>query len=360
MRNQNMDVIRGLAVLGLMYMNVYSFGLFELGYVSQINAPFSDQVIQWLNLVFIDGRFRTLFCLLFGAGLYLQWQYFSLIQPLKKRLKVLAICGLLHGFLLWAGDILFIYACAGWVVLNYLDAENDLLLKRSWQFIAMGSVISFIVTVIEPSVIVYRDTSDFIMRYEENRASIATMVLDNSIMFAIMLLAVPLITMWMAAGLMLLGVYSYKQKIFEKGITQSQFRKMILLTVLATAARIAVEFQLAGFMSDALKEPINWLAALAMAVLIIHSIIKINGRLNSVFSILQQVGRLAFTLYIMQTILLLLFFKVFYPEWVLTFNRIDYCMVVTVLVLLQVVFSVVYRHCFSQGPLEYCWRKLAR
>lgn len=361
MRNKNIDAARGIAVLGLMYMNVYFFGLFEFGYVPlQHNAPFSDDVIQWLNLVFIDGRFRSLFCLLFGAGLYIQWQRFRDLEPLKKRLKVLAVFGLLHGFLLWAGDILFIYACAGWLVLQYLDAADDLILKRAWQFLLLGSVVTIIAIGLEPSVSTFRDSNDYINSYEENHASLAAMLLNNGVMFLIMLLALPMITMWMAAGLMLLGIYSYRQKLFDHGLGQVQLKKVLILTLVATTIRIALEFKVAGFMSEPLKEPINWLAAYAMAVLIIHCIVKLAYKPRIVFNILQKVGRLAFTLYIMQTLLLLLIFKALYPEWVLTFNRIDYWVVVSVLALMQIVFSVLYSMLFSQGPLEYCWRKLAK
>lgn len=90
MRNHNMDIIRGVAVLGLMYMNAYFFGLFEFGYVPLTNPPLSDHIIQCFSLIFIDGRFRSLFCLLFGAGLYIQWQRWQSHEKLIKRLKILA------------------------------------------------------------------------------------------------------------------------------------------------------------------------------------------------------------------------------------------------------------------------------
>ena len=98
MRNYNMDFIRGVAVLGLVYMNAYAFGIFEYGYTPLTNPPVSDSIIYTLSSVFVDGRFRTLFSLLFGAGLFIQWQRYKSQVQIKSRLYWLILFGLAHGF----------------------------------------------------------------------------------------------------------------------------------------------------------------------------------------------------------------------------------------------------------------------
>jgi len=98
MRNYNMDFIRGIAVLCLVYMNGYAFGLMDYIYTPLATPPFSDAVIHTLSSIFIDGRFRTLFSLLFGAGLFIQWQRYKSTIPIKARLYWLIIFGLAHGF----------------------------------------------------------------------------------------------------------------------------------------------------------------------------------------------------------------------------------------------------------------------
>ena len=52
MRNINMDVLRGIAVLGLMFMNAYFFGVFEYGYVPSPQPPLSDNIIHTAALIF--------------------------------------------------------------------------------------------------------------------------------------------------------------------------------------------------------------------------------------------------------------------------------------------------------------------
>ena len=359
MRNHNMDIIRGLAVLGLMYMNAYSFGLFEFGYVALTDPPISDHIIQWLSLIFVDGRFRSLFCILFGVGLYIQWQRYQQIEQLKQRLKILAVFGLLHGFLLWAGDILLIYACAGWLVIKFLDASDELLLKRGWQFLLLGMGITVLITLADPHISHYRDSAEFIAIYNQQQGSAIDIVTNNSVMFLVMIVVIPLITLWMTAGLMLFGIYGYKNNLFTTGLPKLWQIRVLLIAILLSAIRISFEYQ-SSLLLSALKEPINWLAALFTALLMIHFVVTLKRKYGFYFKPLQCSGKLALTLYIMQTVSLLLLFKVFFAQWVLSFNRIEYWLLVSTLVAAQLAFSVIYLRYFKQGPLEYIWRKLSR
>lgn len=359
MRNKNMDVIRGIAVLGLMYMNVYFFGLFEFGYVAQPIPPFSDDVIHAVNLFFIDGRFRSMFCALFGAGLYIQWQRYQDIAVLKKRLKVLALFGLLHGFLLWAGDILFIYACAGWLTCKYLNADNTLIIKRAWQFLLIGALMSVVLMLMEPHTVINRTDSAFLQSYEQTFSSLGDILGTNAVMFIIMIIAVPLITLWMSAAVMLVGVYIYKLKIFDDGLPAATVGTVGCIAFLLSCLRVLLEYQHFQ-LAQVLKEPLNWLAALFTALLLIHIIVKAANKNNWIIIGFMRLGRMSLTAYISQTVCLFLLFKLFYPHWILSFNRLDYVCLVTVLALIQYFSCWLYSCYFKQGPLELVWRKLSR
>ena len=144
MRNYNMDFIRGVAVLGLVYMNAYAFGIFEYGYSSLTNPPVSDSIIHTLSSVFVDGRFRTLFSLLFGAGLYIQWQRYKSELQLKSRLSWLILFGLAHGFLALEDDTIFSYKCDNFY---NKDAEsgiiyNDTSIAIDWNASEKDFIIS--------------------------------------------------------------------------------------------------------------------------------------------------------------------------------------------------------------------------
>lgn len=353
-----MDVIRGVAVLGLMYMNAYFFGLFEYGYVPSEFPPVSDHILQLISLIFIDGRFRSLFSLLFGAALYIQWQRYQNLQILQKRLKTLAYFGVFHGFILWAGDILFIYACAGWLTCKYLNQDDKVIINRAVQFLVIGATVSFLLLLIEPSQIITRADIAFMQSYQDIYASWDTIMSANAIAFFIMIIAVPLITMWMSASLMLIGIYAYKKEVFVKGIPKPYFKLVSVAALSFTALRVILEYQ-SSHLAVALREPINLFAALFVALLFIHLVVKKWSEGNLFYASFQCMGRLALSVYIMQTLILFIFFKVLYPSWVLMFNRIDYFLLVTFIAIIQFMSCQLYVLFFRHGLLEVLWRKLS-
>ena len=121
-----LDFVRGIAILGILLLNIVGFAWPEIVYISPRapTAPVSS-VNDWTWLamfVLADGKFRGLFSLLFGASMVLfveraeaSGRDGAALQ--RRRLGWLALFGLAHFFLLWWGDILFLYAMCGFVAL---------------------------------------------------------------------------------------------------------------------------------------------------------------------------------------------------------------------------------------------------
>ena len=66
-----LDVLRGLALLGIAIANFPEFSLYSFLPVDAANAmPTAgiDRIVRYLQYVFIDGKFYTIFSLLFGIG----------------------------------------------------------------------------------------------------------------------------------------------------------------------------------------------------------------------------------------------------------------------------------------------------
>ena len=121
-----LDFVRGVAILGILLLNIVGFAWPEIVYVSPRapTAPVSTaDDWTWLTIfVLADGKFRGLFSLLFGASMVLfveraeaSGKDGAALQ--RRRLGWLALFGLAHFFLLWWGDILFLYASCGFVAL---------------------------------------------------------------------------------------------------------------------------------------------------------------------------------------------------------------------------------------------------
>ncbi len=143
----SLDLVRGVAVLGILFANITAFAHPSIAYFWPDALPDggtrTDHAIWLFQFLFVDGKMRGLFTLLFGAGMMLflervrarggmAWLQF-------RRLAWLLIFGLLHFLLLFHGDILVAYAVWGMVALFFarLAPVNQLILGL--MFYALGS-----------------------------------------------------------------------------------------------------------------------------------------------------------------------------------------------------------------------------
>ncbi|MBB5865317.1 DUF418 domain-containing protein [Xanthomonas sp. 3058] len=120
-----LDVLRGFALLGILLMNIEAFvGPLDLA-VTGVEPHWhgADRVADALIYIFVQGKFYTLFSLLFGMGFAVMAQRAEqagrpfLGMYLRRTLGLLAI-GLAHAVLLWSGDILVTYALLALLLLT--------------------------------------------------------------------------------------------------------------------------------------------------------------------------------------------------------------------------------------------------
>jgi uncharacterized membrane protein YeiB len=127
-RIQALDVVRGFALIGIFLMNVEFFNrpLSELGMGLPATATGLDWWAGWFIYSFVQGKFWTMFSLLFGMGFAVMLTRAeraerNFIRPYLRRIAALAAFGALHHIFIWGGDILFSYAVAavGLLLLMY-------------------------------------------------------------------------------------------------------------------------------------------------------------------------------------------------------------------------------------------------
>ena len=120
-RIQAIDVARGVAILGIFMVNMQIFAG-PFGVMMHPGPPegsgWADTLAYYFVLIFCAGKFYPLFSTLFGIGFMIQLERAqragrSFVPAYIRRLLFLCILGLIHGLLLWYGDILFIYSFAG-------------------------------------------------------------------------------------------------------------------------------------------------------------------------------------------------------------------------------------------------------
>jgi uncharacterized protein len=115
-----LDAVRGVAILGILLMNIHSMGAPIAGqrYPPMLGWTTSDQVVWWVKWVLAEGTMRGLLSLLFGAGFILmttgKGDGVRVADVYYRRNIWLVIFGIVHGYLLlWPGEILLLYGTAG-------------------------------------------------------------------------------------------------------------------------------------------------------------------------------------------------------------------------------------------------------
>lgn len=145
-RHITLDALRGFAVMGILWMNITTFGFPEMAYISPIiSTPGSpSDIAAWTtSFILFDGKMRAIFSLLFGASMMLVIERAaeggqSPAHVHYSRMFWLAIFGLCHFYLLWWGDILFLYAVSGAVVYVFRNWSGEKLIK--------GGVLAYIIS----------------------------------------------------------------------------------------------------------------------------------------------------------------------------------------------------------------------
>jgi uncharacterized protein len=133
-RIQALDVLRGVAVAGILFANVLVFfGLVFLppDRAAAMPTARADSVAQVLEHVFVDGKFYSVFSLLFGIGFGVQLVRggAAALPRFKRRLRILLAIGAIHAILIWAGDILMLYALLGFTLPWFARQSTRALLR---------------------------------------------------------------------------------------------------------------------------------------------------------------------------------------------------------------------------------------
>ncbi|MEO1039732.1 MAG: DUF418 domain-containing protein [Pseudomonadota bacterium] len=145
-RYESLDVLRGIAVLGILMVNVQAFTMAPFAYMN----PTAHMDITGANLdawlmthVFFEMKFITLFSALFGAGIILMVgeEPGASRKVHFSRMRWLLLIGLVHMFALWFGDILVTYAIAGMIVIYFRQMSVGKLLFWGGFWITLSGVL---------------------------------------------------------------------------------------------------------------------------------------------------------------------------------------------------------------------------
>lgn len=144
-----LDALRGFALLGIILANYPEFSLYTFQpeeVAAAMPTAGIDRVVRYLQYVLVDGKFYTLFSLLFGMG-------FSIIishaaqrgnggfRLFYRRMAVLLLIGFVHLMFIWSGDILMLYALMGMALPLFRNVSDRGLLRWAAAFVLLPVVV---------------------------------------------------------------------------------------------------------------------------------------------------------------------------------------------------------------------------
>jgi uncharacterized protein len=146
-RTLHLDIIRGLALFGILLVNMKSFvHPVSLNYVQHPQANLSiDRAVDWLVTFLFNSKFHVIYSVLFGAGFAMMMEKMqqkgqSFAPAFVRRMLALGLLGVLHAHLVWTGDILFTYSIAG-LLLVLLFKKTPAHRLRKWAVVHTGVLI---------------------------------------------------------------------------------------------------------------------------------------------------------------------------------------------------------------------------
>ena len=374
-RIDSLDLIRGIAIPSILIMNIFSMALPPVAYWVPTwteNAGWVDMAVHGFQVLFVESRFMSIFTMLFGAGLALQRDRYQTrgIDPrsyMRRRLFWLLVFGLVHGLLLWHGDILTLYAIVGFLVLPATRWGTKRLLIVGSLLITIGQIPMILVVI--GSVLTGENLMEVpplpfdAAAVDSARAewtSLPSRLAVNAKEYAAMLAAGPIILFWQTAGVMMIGMALYRRGFFSNRDAWKHGVYSLLLGFIIGVGVLAGRYSV-GLKSSAAMGLLGvaMLAGLFMAIGYMSLLVPLASSSGILARSLRNAGRTAFTLYISQTIISLLLFVVFLrPMWG-TWGRGPLLIYVFLFAVCQVIFAHWWQTRKGMGPFEALWRKLA-
>lgn len=141
-RIEVVDILRGFAIFGILLVNMELFSSpFYPTVTETMEAGPVDRVVGWLIRFLAEGKFYTLFSLLFGVGFSLQMSRARardapFVPFYQRRLFVLLLIGWAHAFWLWAADVLAVYALLGFLLLLFPTRSDRTVIR--WAVLCLA------------------------------------------------------------------------------------------------------------------------------------------------------------------------------------------------------------------------------
>jgi len=381
-RIHSLDELRGFALLGILIMNIISFSNIGMGYVNPTVGAGLEAYNKWVHAfghLFADMRFMSIFSILFGAGVILFTRNIKAKNKSEvafhyRRMFLLILFGFIHAYLIWMGDILVMYAICGSLVFLMRNWKIKTQLIVACIFFCIPVLFSLSTYFFTPAEMQKEIFSFWTPSAEEVSSEIAAYrgsYLDQlpvRITAAIGLQTQLFILeqLWRIMSMMLLGMVLFRKGILSAEKSNGFYYKLAAfgltagLLISGTSLFRAYDKNWDGIWYMNVGHHYNYIASLCMALayialIMIWSKSKIFEGLKNRFA---AVGRMAFTNYILSSVLCTFIFYGHGLGYFAYLDRLEQWIVVLLVWAIILIISPLVLSRYRQGPLEWLWRKM--
>lgn len=383
-RIQSLDVMRGFAVLGILIVNAAYFSAPWQATQNPLLPPLAvDEATLWSWLimhVFFEFKCITLFSILFGASIFLVGGERTDKERgavLRRRLFWLLIFGLIHALLIWSGDILVTYAMTGFLVLfarswrprTLLIVGGVLYAVSALMMCSFGLFMGFIPAdqLAEIEAQMWAPPADEIARViDAYRSGMSTALAENFTSWTMFMMSSIIVLIMRTAGVMMIGL-----ALFKWGYLSARAPVWVyLLALVAGIASLVVigweslaaweaEFDFVYMQSRGIIPNIVLSLFVSIGYAALFALL-VKGGVSLITAPLAAVGRMAFTNYITQSLIMTTIF--WGGRGFGLFGQVDRPTLLAIVLAvwaLQLVWSPLWLSRFQMGPLEWIWRRLS-
>jgi uncharacterized protein len=364
-----LDLIRGVAVMGILAMNIVGFTLPESAYSNPLSYGIHGAADRWswlLDFLLVDGKMRGLFSFLFGASMLLVIQRADAAgQPSERihfaRMAWLLVFGLLHFYLIWWGDILSLYAIVGMVAWFFIYQSPAALLRRGLLLVLAQTIVEL--TTAQPPASDPITIANSLNLYRSGFADIAAHRLGNDLLY-------PLASVgnfgWETLGYMLFGMAALKAGFLSGNWPRRRYAQIAVFGLgigLPIYAVLAVAQINSDFSADSVRYwnfAATTLVRPPMILAYAALIILLGSGRGALTRRIAAAGRAAFTNYLGTSLIMTFLFYGWGLGWFGTLGRAQLWLVVLPMWALMLLWSKPWLDRFRYGPFEWLWRSLAR
>lgn len=384
-RAVSLDVLRGVAVLGILAMNIRIFGQPQAAYFNPLAfGEYSGLNQAWFLLtnLLADQKFMTLFSIMFGAGMALMTERATQrglpsTGLLARRNFWLLLIGLVHAYAIWYGDILVAYALCGFLVLFCRNWKPRTQLIVGMLLFAVPALFMFLMGA---SVDQWPDEAVAEMKgdwapdaltiakelavYRDGWLAQMEMRVPTAIEFQTFIFA--MFAVWRVSGLMLLGMALYRWGYLTAERPAASYRKLVwagLLIGLPVVTLGIVLNERAGWSyAEAffIYSQYNYWGSLLVSLAYLGGVMLWcqGSALPGLRARFEAAGRMAFTNYLAQSVICTL---IFYGHGLGFFGSMSLwqmALLVFWIWAMQLWWSPLWLSRYRFGPMEWLWRSL--